>query len=235
MNPDLLELVAVPVGVLESDGLTLRWANRCLFDWVPGLELGRSLAAFYPQFTERRAVRALEKGREADAREALRRGEGARRQVARLGEELASQENDTREVREQVELLHQRLTDARSRHQVLVARLRQTEARRAASKALRGVEKVNLYGEFQRLGERVDRQAAEERAYLRLDDQLSGAEVRRRFEASALDDTVEDRLEALRRELDDGGSVVAETTTVEATLETTMEVGADPGATSPPG
>ena len=95
MKPDLLELVAVPVGVLESDGLTLRWANRCLFDWVPGLELGHSLAAFYRQFTERRAVRALEGGREhcvaaeaPDHRGRLRAVEFRRRPLKLDGEAL---------------------------------------------------------------------------------------------------------------------------------------------------
>ena len=177
-----------------------------------------------------RARRSLEKGRESDAREALRRAEEARRQAVRLGEQLASQERDTREVRESVELLHQRLADARSRLQVLHARLRQTEARRAAGKALRGVERTNLHGEFERLGERVEQEAAEERAYLRIDDQLSGADVRRRFEESALDDTVEDQLETLREELRDDPGV-----SVEATLETRVELGDPPSSVTTAG
>lgn len=183
----------------------LEVAKRAVAQAIANEDHLRSRIAFYEKDAEEwqtSARRALKHGKEDDAREALRRHEQARHQATTLKENLASQERDTEEVRESVKLLHERLGQARSRLQVLQARLRQTEARKAAGKALRGMQKTNVFDEFDRLGDRVDRQAAEERAYLHLDDQLSGTDVRRRFRNDALDEAVEDGLDALRREIE---------------------------------
>ncbi len=154
------------------------------------------------------ARRALAKLREADAREAMRRTEVATRQADRLAERLAAQEHDTTQIRESVVRLSEQLQDGRSRLQILQARIRQGEARRAMGKVLKGAEATNLQGEFDRLGERVELWAAEENAYLRLDDELTGRDFARRAENAAVDDAVDSRLEQLRAELEerDGGA-----------------------------
>lgn len=150
------------------------------------------------------ARRALAKGREDDAHETMKRCELAERQVERLGGRLAEQETDTRQIRESIERMQDQLRHARDRLQVLQARMRQSEARRAIGQVMQGVERANLGNEFDRLGERVEQAAAAEAAYLRLDGELSGDNLRRRCEDEAVDDAVSDRLERLRGELDDG-------------------------------
>ena len=146
------------------------------------------------------ARRALAKGREDDAREALRRAEDASRQAERLAEKLADQRGDTREVTESVAVLHQRLEQARSRLHLVQARIRQRDARQAAGQVMCGVQRADLYTEFERLEGRVELEMAEEKAYARLDDRLRGTDFNRRLEDEELDEAVEDRLDALRRE-----------------------------------
>lgn len=146
------------------------------------------------------ARRALAKGREEDARQALRRAEEATRQADRLAEKLADQKNDTQDVTDSVAALHQRLEEARSRLHLVQARIRQRDARQSAGQVMRGVERADLYAEFERIEGRVELQMAEEKAYARLDDRLRGVDLTRRLDADELDDAVEDRLEALRRE-----------------------------------
>lgn len=185
----------------------LEVAKRAVAQAIANEDHLRSRIDFYDKDAaewQTAARRALKRSQEDDAREALRRHEQAKHQVVRLGENLASQEQDSEEVRESVKLLHERLGEARSRLQILQARIRQTEARKAAGKVMRGMDKTNLFDEFDRLGDRVDRQAAEERAYLRFDDQLAGTDLRRRFRNAALDDAVEDGLDALRQEMGHG-------------------------------
>lgn len=140
---------------------------------------------------------------EADAREAMRRAEVAARQADRLAEQLVAQERDTTQVRESVARLGEQLQDGRARLQILQARIRQGEARRAIGKVMKGAEACNLQGEFDRLGERVEQWSAEESAYLRLDDELSGRDFARRTETAAVDDAVEAGLERLRSEIDE--------------------------------
>jgi phage shock protein A len=150
---------------------------------------------------EEAARRSLKKGEDADAREAMRRCEEAERQATRLRDQLADQEKDTAEIRDSVRLMKDSLSSARERLQILQARMRQTEARQSMNKVMRGVESANLYGEFDRLGERVERRAAEEAAYLRLDAEMSGEDVKRRFEQEAVDDAVKGRLARMRAKL----------------------------------
>lgn len=143
------------------------------------------------------AQRALDRGDEVAAREALRRSETALRQAEELDRQLMDQEHDTAQIRSQVQRLQDRLRHATTRLHLLRARLRQTQARRAMGQVLRGVEHTDAYGEFQRLGERVELMAAEESVYLELRDDLSGAEAEHRFAAAEIDDAVEERFEQL--------------------------------------
>jgi phage shock protein A len=148
---------------------------------------------------QRAAERALGKGDEAGAREALRRVELAERQRGKLEEQLARQSKETEEVRESVGRMQERCEQSRSRLQVVQAQMRQVEARRAIGSVLASAQAHNLRGEFDRISGRIEEEVATERNYQKLDDQLSGEDLRRRFEADAVADAVEDRLERLAK------------------------------------
>ena len=150
------------------------------------------------------AERALERGDEGESRQALERVERAERQCQRFKEQLDSQTRETVEVRESIAVMNERVGSSKSRLQLLQAQMRQGEARRAVNKVMRKVETQNLSMEFERLAERVEEDTAVERAYSRLDDELSGDDLRRRVEQSAVDDAVEHRLANLRRAREDG-------------------------------
>ncbi len=145
---------------------------------------------------------ALDRDDEQAAREALRLAEVSNRQAERLQTQLGEQMNETHQIRASVARMHERIGHARARMQVLQARLRQGEARHAINHVLRKASASDLYGEFERLSERVEMSAATESNYLRLDDALSGDDVRRRFEHDAIDDAVEQRLASLRESAD---------------------------------
>jgi phage shock protein A len=167
------------------------------------------------------AERALKRANEGDAREALRRAELAERQRDRLQERLDIQSRETEEVRVSVGQMQDRLEQAKSRLQVVHAQLRQAEARRAVGKAMRRVEHSSLHAEFDRISGRAATMAAEERAYQRLDDELNGDDVRRRFEDLDLADAVEERLAKLRGDEPEPSPVEA---AVELAVETEERV-----------
>jgi len=147
---------------------------------------------------EAASERAMKKDDEDGAREMLRRLEQAERQRDRLREELRTQSEETKEIREAVAQMHDRLQKARARLELLQAQMRQGEARRAINKVMVGVQRANLQSEFDRISERVELQTAAERSYLKLDDELRGDDSRRRAEDSAVNDAVDDRLRKLR-------------------------------------
>jgi phage shock protein A len=148
------------------------------------------------------AERFMRKGDESQAREALEHVERAERQRDRLKKQLEDQSTETAEVRESVARMNERIGQARARLQLLQAQLRQKEARQAINRVMHGVRKSNLYGEFDRISERVEEQTSAERAYLKLDEELAGDDLRRRVEASAVDEAVDIRLEKLRKSVD---------------------------------
>jgi phage shock protein A len=76
--------------------------------------------------------------------------------------------------------------------------MRQVEARRAIGDVLSTAGSLNLHGEFDRISARIEEDAATERNYQRIDDELSGEDLRRRFEKDAVADAVEERLARLR-------------------------------------
>lgn len=149
---------------------------------------------------QKAAARSLSKGDEATAREALRRVEQAERQREKLSKQLEKQSKETEGVRQSVARMQERCDEAKGRLQVVQAQMRQVEARRAIGSVLSNAHSQNLQGDFERISSRIEEEAATERNYERLDDDLSGESLRRRFEAEAVDDAVEDRLARLRSE-----------------------------------
>jgi phage shock protein A len=124
----------------------------------------RSRIAFHADDARRwqqAAERALAKGQEADARAALRRVEVAERQRAKLEDQLDSQAAETAEVREEVVRMQDRCAEARSRLELVQARMRQLEARRAAGKVLGRVDAHGLHSEFDRRGRGGQRHGAQ--------------------------------------------------------------------------
>lgn len=161
----------------------------------------RAQIAFHAQDAgewQRAAERALGKGDEAGAREALRRVEKAERQREKLGQHLEKQSAETEDVRQSVVRMQERVEQARSRLQLVQAQMRQLEARRAIGDVLSTAGSLNLHGEFDRISARIEENAATERNYQRIDDELSGEDLRRRFEKDAVADAVEERLARLR-------------------------------------
>jgi phage shock protein A len=147
---------------------------------------------------EASAERALKKGDEAGARDMLTRAERAERQGERLAEELQAQARETADIREAVGRMHDRVRKARGRLELLQAKMRQGEARRAINKVLTGVERANLQSDFDRFSERIELESAAERSYFEIEDGLTGDDLRRRSEDAAVEDSVEERLERMR-------------------------------------
>lgn len=161
----------------------------------------RAQIAFHAQDAgewQRAAERALGKGDEAGAREALRRTELAERHRERLAQQLEKQSRETEEVRQSVARMQEKVEQTRGRLQLVQAQMRQVEARRAIGDVLASAQSHNLLGEFERISGRIEEDAATERNYQKIDDELSGEDLKRRFEADAVSDAVEERLARLR-------------------------------------
>lgn len=161
----------------------------------------RAQIAFHTQDAaewQRAAGRSLGKEDEAAAREALRRVELAERQRDKLAGQLEKQSKETEEVRQSIARMQERVEQARSRLQLVQAQMRQAQARRAIGEILTSASAHNLHGEFDRISARVEEDAATERNYQKIDDQLSGEDVRRRFESEAVADAVEERLAKMK-------------------------------------
>ena len=95
LSAELLELLDVPVALLEADGVTVRWTNQSFRTWAPLMRPGQSLASAITGFGSARAQRGLAShsdhsvpGRAPDRRGRVRDVEYRRRSIELNGESL---------------------------------------------------------------------------------------------------------------------------------------------------
>jgi phage shock protein A len=161
----------------------------------------RDVAADKAKKYEDGAKRALQGGDEALAREALGAQATAEAERDALTKELATLEPSVAQLKSQIEDMRARRNDLNARSNILQAKQQIAEAKDVAATALGGIGGKNLSEDFQKLEDKVALSNA------RSDARLNSADVK---SGKALDDkladlnrgpSVEDRLEALKKQL----------------------------------
>lgn len=161
----------------------------------------RDAAADKAKQYEDGAKRALQSGNEALAREALGAQATAEAQRDALAKVLATLEPSLDHLKAQIDDMRQRRNDLSARSNILQAKQEIAQAKDVAATALGGIGGKNLAEDFQKLEDKVALSNA------RSDARLNSADVK---SGKALDDqladlnrrpSVDDRLEALKKQL----------------------------------
>ena len=142
-----------------------------------------------------RAVQLVQKGDDANARQALARKAEKQKLAESLGRELLQSEATTGQLRRQLDVLRGRLADAKRHLAALVARQRAAEARRQFVQALGHFDTdLEAFRRFEDLSERIETTEAEVDARC----ELQGAD----FDGAGLDPQVEAELSSLKVQSD---------------------------------
>jgi phage shock protein A len=161
----------------------------------------RDVAADKAKQYEDGAKRALQAGDEALAREAL--GAQATAEAGRdaLAKELATLEPSVDHLKTQIDDMRQRRNDLSARSNILQAKQQIAQAKDVAATALGGIGGENLTEDFQKLADKVALSNARSDARLNSADVKSGKALDDKLADLDRSPSVEDRLEALKKQL----------------------------------
>ncbi|HEY1611676.1 MAG TPA: PspA/IM30 family protein [Paraburkholderia sp.] len=161
----------------------------------------RDVAADKAKKYEDGAKRALQSGDEALAREALGAQATAETERDALAAELAKLEPSVDQLKKQIDEMRQRRNDLSARSNILQAKQQIAQAKDTAATALGGIGGKNLSADFDRLEEKVTLSNARSDARLSSADQSSGKALEDKLAALNKGPSVDDRLEALKKQL----------------------------------
>jgi phage shock protein A len=161
----------------------------------------RDVAAEKAKKYEDGAKRALQGGDEALAREALSAQAAAETERDALARELATLEPSVAHLKEQIADMRQRRDDLNSRSNILQAKQQIAQAKDVAATALGGIGGKNLSQDFDKLEEKVNLSNARSDARLNSADAKSGKALDDKLAELNRGPSVEDRLEALKKQL----------------------------------
>jgi phage shock protein A len=155
-------------------------------------------------FWRARAVEAARRGDETGARKALTESDRQADLARKFKAQHEQQKEDARKLRDAVQDLKQKIDEAKSRRNLLVARLKRSRAQRDIYRSLRGLSESSAFDAFERMDERVREVEAEAEAASELDEVLSQNGLRRELEDAERARRVEEELRGLM-----GGSAAA--------------------------
>jgi len=161
----------------------------------------RDAAADKAQKYEDGAKRALAAGDEALAREALAAQANAEAERDALATDLAKLEPSVDQLKQQIDEMRQRRNDLAARSDILQAKQQIASAKDVAATALGGIGGKNLSGDFQKLEDKVALSSARADARLNSADTSSGKALDDRLASLDKGPSVEDRLQALKKQL----------------------------------
>jgi phage shock protein A len=161
----------------------------------------RDVAADKAKKYEDGARRALQAGDEALAREALGAQATAEAERNALTSELSTLEPSVDQLKQQIDEMRQRRNDLNARSNILQAKQQIAEAKDVAATALGGIGGKNLAEDFQKLEDKVALSNARSDARLNTADVKSGKALDDKLAELDRGPSVEDRLEALKKQL----------------------------------
>jgi phage shock protein A len=148
----------------------------------------------------RRATEAMNRNDETSARSALKQKISAEERSKTMTQQYEKQVNETIKLKDAVAELQDRITQARQKRTLLVARLSRAKSTRKINDAMDRVHSKSAFAQFAKLEGKVDREEALSEAYDRLDGRDPDAEeLEREFQAKERQERVERELDELRK------------------------------------
>lgn len=143
---------------------------------------------------------ALEQNREELARKALEREQKEKEQLSKLKTELLESEETSTQLKEQYQLLQEKLEEAKEKRDDLIRRSRRATAQKGAAEAITGMGKEDPLSKIERMEEKVERNEAEAQAsYTAMTSSLSYEMNQLKKEKSKME--IDEALAKLKQEM----------------------------------
>lgn len=150
---------------------------------------------------ERRAMLAVQEGRDDLAKQALMRYNEHLQHAQSLHETWLKHKADTEALKEQLRHLNERIEEAKRRKNVLIARARRAEAQGRIQQTLSSMSDRSAFEAFERMAEKIEDMERQALAAAELAGELTGDALAKQFEALEYRGTAEQQLLELKRKM----------------------------------
>jgi phage shock protein A len=153
---------------------------------------------------ERRAVLALQQGREDLARQALLRQQEYAQRAQSLHETWQRQAADTEKVKDALRQLQVKIEEAQRKKNLLIAKQKRAQAQRRIHETMAGLSDTSAFETFERMAQKIEHTERLALAAAEVSEELSGDPLEKQFkalEASTGSEDIEYRLLEMKQKM----------------------------------
>jgi len=132
---------------------------------------------------ERRAMLAVQEGRDDLAKQALMRYNEALQGAQQLHETWAKHKAETENLKNSLRQLNDKIEEAKRKKNILVARARRAEAQQRIQETMSGMSDKSAFESFERMTERIEDQERKAIASAELQEEFSGDTLMQQFQS----------------------------------------------------
>ena len=182
---------------------------------------------------EKRAMLAVQEGRDDLAKQALLRGQEHHDHAQTLGTTWEQHRSETEKLKQSLRDLNDKIEEAKRKKNLLLARQRRAEAQARISQTMSGLSDNSAFDAFNRMEEKISQNERQLSAAQEIDEEMSGDRLQsdfKKLERSAGAVGAEDRLLQLKQRM---GMLPAGTTVTPRQLVAGTEAAPAPAAAAP--
>ena len=150
---------------------------------------------------EKRAVMAVEQGRDDLARQALTRHEEQKEHVNAYMQSWEAQRQETEKLKGSLRQLHEKIEEAKRKRNLLIAKQKRAQAQKRIHDTMSGLSDTSAFDAFNRMAERIEDQEQRNLAEAEVTEALTGDSLESEFvrlEAGDSAHDMDDKLLALK-------------------------------------
>ena len=153
---------------------------------------------------ERRAVLAVQEGRDDMAKQALVRHEEQAEHVAAFQRSWEAQKQETENLKGSLRQLHEKIEEAKRKRNLLIAKQKRAQAQKRIHETMSGLSDTSAFEAFNRMAERIEEEERRNLAQAEVNEALSGDTLEQEFvrlEAGTTATDLDDKLLALKAKM----------------------------------
>ncbi len=153
---------------------------------------------------ERRAVLAVQEGRDDMAKQALVRHEEQAEHVAAFQKSWEAQKQETEKLKGSLRQLHEKIEEAKRKRNLLIAKQKRAQAQKRIHETMSGLSDTSAFEAFNRMAEKIEEDERRNLAQAEVNEALAGDTLEQEFvrlEAGTDATDLDDRLLALKAKM----------------------------------
>ncbi len=150
---------------------------------------------------ERRAMLAVQEGRDDLAKQALLRQREHAQRAAALEQTWQAQAQETDKLKTSLKQLNDRIEEAKRKRNLLIAKQKRAQAQKRIHETMAGLSDTSAFEAFNRMAERIEEAERRTLAAAEVNESLTGDTLEDEFSMLETGDDMDHRLLALKREM----------------------------------